>query len=386
MSSRRPLARETRAIVSATDAAPAQHPISLPIWQTTTFRIDARLNAAMAAGDYRSEYLYTRMGNPTVRALERRLAGLHGCEDGVCTASGMGAISAFFLGVVAPGERVLVSSRLYGVTDAFLDGYVAPAGRVVERVDVMDTEALERRLGEGGATWLYLETLANPLLDAPDLPAILARARSCGVGVCVDNTFANPMICRPVELGAELVIESLSKSIAGHSDVHGGFVGGSAERCARLWHAMIHLGACLDPSAAERIWRGLKTLGMRTDVAGANAQALAGWLGEQEEVTRVYAVEGERPWLDGGGGMLSFVLRGGDERALRFLDALGLVEAATSLGGVESLASLPFNTSHRQPESRERIGLLPGTVRLSVGCEAAEDLMADLAQALEASR
>ncbi len=366
-----------------------QHPVGLPVHQTTTFRINEALNAAMARGDYRSQHLYTRMSNPTTRALEERLAQLHAGEDAVVFASGMGAISAALVGVTAPGDTVLASTELYGVTDGFLDAYLAQMGRRIVRCDMSDSRALADALVDFSPTWLLAETVSNPLVRVLDIEGIAAAAHATGSRLAVDNTFANPVACRPLTLGADLVIESLSKSIAGHSAVHGGAVIGDASLTAEVWKAMIHFGSCLDPGAAALIWRGMQTLALRTRAMSDNAAAIADFLYTHNEVQKVYftAAESGRPLapLLACGGMLSFVVAGGDERALRLLDSLSLIVPASSLGGVESLASLPFNTSHRNPEARERCGLLPGTVRLSVGCEDVGDLCRDLAQALKLS-
>lgn len=385
---RKNLSPRTRLIGDDTPAPCTQRPIVAPIHQTTTFRIDDALNAAMLAGDYRSEFLYTRMGNPTVRALEERLAELHLAEDAVCAASGMGALSALLFGRTDPGDRILAGHALYGVTDSLLDRYLTPAGRTVERFDVADPDALAHALDRGPAALVLIETLTNPLVFCPDLPALSAICGRHDVPLAVDNTFANPIGCRPRAHGATWVVESLSKSIAGHSDVHGGVVCGPREGMSSVWEAMLHFGACLDPHAASMIRRGMKTLAMRTETMSENLRRVAERLETHPEIVTVHAPGHGAPlppWIDHPGGMLAFVVRGGDERALRLLDRLRVIEPATSLGGVESLASLPFNTSHRHPASRERIGLQPGTVRLSVGCEHPDDLIADLLGALDAS-
>jgi methionine-gamma-lyase len=365
-----------------------QQPVALPIYQTTTFVMDEALVSAMNRGDYRTEYLYTRMGNPTVRALEERLAALHGAEDGLCTASGMAALSAALIGNTAPGDGIVAANQLYGVTTAFLVRFLARMGREVVFADTANPEAIAAAAASlAKPAWLLVETISNPLMQVSPIAAQAAQARALGMRLMVDNTFANPLLCRPLALGADLVVESLSKSISGHSDVHGGLVAGAAEPVRLAWDAMVHLGSCLDPHAAALIWRGLKTAVVRTDASCERAAALVGWLQEQG-VERVFHPSLQAGWqetLTAGGPMLSFVVSGGDARAERLLQALKVATPATSLGGVETLVSLPYNTSHRTPEARAQIGLLPGTVRLSVGIEAFEDLRDDLAQALTAS-
>ena len=384
-----PLSPATRVIAAHDPPHAHQMPVALPIVQSSTFVIDAALDAAMAAGDWRSEYLYSRHANPTVDALARRLAELHGGADAVAFASGMAAVSAVLVGLTAPGQRVVADQALYGATATFLTTYLSAMGRKVALIDLADaaTRAAHVRplASDPAPPLVYGETLSNPLCRVLDLPVIAAEMAAVGGTFVVDNTFANPLVCRPLAHGAHVVIESLSKSIAGHSDVHGGAVVTDAARGAKVWHAMIHLGGCLDPHAAYLIWRGLKTLAMRTDTARANAGALARALAHTPGVRRVYRAE-DAPWLAHAGAMLAFVVEGGNAAAHRVLDALRVVAPATSLGGVESLASLPYNTSHRTPEAQAQAGLLPGTVRLSVGCEAEADLIADLAQAIAASQ
>ena len=366
-----------------------QQPVALPIYQSTTFVMDEALVAAMNRGDYRGEYLYTRMGNPTVRALEERLAVLHGAEDGVCTSSGMAALSAALIGNTAPGDGIIAAKQLYGVTAAFLTRYLSMMGREVVFADTADAEAVERAISSlRRPAWILVETISNPLMEVSPVAALAGQCRRHGLRLMVDNTFANPLLCRPLVFGADRVVESLSKSIAGHSDVHGGLVAGGRELVRKSWDAMVHLGSCLDPHAAALIWRGLKTVSVRTEACCARAETLVAWLQQRPEVLRVYHPVLQERWsetLQSGGAMLSFVVEGGDLRAERLLTTLRVATPATSLGGVETLVSLPYTTSHRTPEARAQIGLLPGTVRFSVGIEALEDLQEDLKQALETS-
>jgi methionine-gamma-lyase len=390
-----PTHRPATALVARAAAPRArQEPVSLPIHQTTTFVIDEALDAAMARGDYRSEFLYTRMGNPTVRALEERLALLHGADDGVATASGMGALSAALIGLTAAGDGIVAARQLYGVSAALLTRYLADMGREVAFADATDTGAVQAALaGLSRPRWLLVETLSNPLVEVAPLAELADAAHRAGARLMVDNTFANPLGCRPLSRGADLVIESLSKSISGHSDVHGGLVAGSRTDVERAWDAMVHLGPCLDPHAAALIWRGLKTLDVRTRAATETASRLAGALSGHPAVEAVHhptlasgrARSVADATLDLAGSMLSIVVKGGDTRALALLQALEVAVPATSLGGVETLVSCPFNTSHRSAEARQRVGLRPGTVRISVGLEAYDDLWADWQRALDAT-
>lgn len=376
----------TRVVAGLDRELPGQKPVALPIVQTTTFVMDDALNAAFDRGDYRSEYLYTRHSNPTIDALQYRLGELHGAEDAVCLASGQAAVATALIALTEPGDGVLADTLLYGATNTFLGEYLASMGRQVRFAPLADPAAAAAAMASLDRPRLvYGETLANPLVQALNIPEAARLAHDAGALLVVDNTFAGPMRCRPLDHGADIVVESLSKSIAGHSDVHGGLVCGGAGPMAGVWRGMVHLGGCLDPHAAWLVWRGSKTLVMRTDRAEANARTAAAALRAHEKVARVYFADeaaASASWLSGPGAMLSFVVTGGDAAAQRVMDALRVVTAATSLGGVESLVSLPHNTSHRTDVSRERIGLLPGTIRLSVGCEDPMDLVADLERAL----
>lgn len=369
----------------------AQLPVAPPIVQSTTFVIDDALNAAIDAGDYRSQFLYTRMGNPTIRGLEELLASLHGAENCVSTASGMGALSAFMFALVPPGGTVIADTQVYGVTATLLRNYLVPAGRHVAFVSFADVEALQTAIaGASGTVWLLGETISNPLVHVLDIGRTAQIAHAAGAKLAIDNTFANPLVCRPLDRGADLVIESLSKSIAGHSDVHGGAVLGATALIEPCWQAMFVLGACLDPHAAWLIQRGARTLALRTKAACENARRVAAALEQSPHVERVYFTQLDESappaGLSDSGAMMSFVVRGGDSAAHAVLSALRVATPATSLGGVETLASLPYNTSHRTPEARASVGLLPGTIRLSVGCEDADELIADLHNALAHSR
>ena len=377
----------TRAIAGAHGDFPSQRPVALPIVQSANFLIDDALNEALDEGDYRTQYLYTRHSNPTVDALQRRLGELHSAEDAVCLASGMAAISAMFIGLTEPGDGVVADTVLYGATTTFLSTFLARMGREVVFADFADPAAIDAAIGSlARPRIVHGETFSNPLVRTLDLPRVVAQAHTAGALMTVDNTFANPAVCRPLEHGADVVLSSLSKSVSGHSDVHGGLVCGAHALIQPVWHAMIHLGSCLDPHAAYLIWRGLKTIAMRTEAAAANTGVVAAALGQNPHVQRVYRADvADRAWLCGGCNVLAFVIGGGNERARALMSALRVVVPATSLGGVESLVSLPYNTSHRTAEAQRQIGLLPGTVRLSVGCEDAGDLVADLNQAIEAS-
>ena len=395
--------RRTRLVHLDPPDPATQRPVTTPTVQATTFVIDQALDDAMAEGDYRSQYLYTRMGNPTVRALERKISALHAPAanadarqdtpydtryDTVATASGMAAIASTLFALAPPGTEIIADRNLYGVTASLLHGLVRQAGRRVIDVDMSDLSSVQSVLQTASTPPLvYAETLSNPLIVPLNIPALAAEVAEVGGTLCVDNTFANPLVCAPLEHGADVVIESLSKSIAGHSDVHGGSVTTDVARASKVWDAMFHLGGCLDPHAATLCLRGMKTLHVRTQTTVATTHWLVDALRREPGIRRVYYPDASSlpQGLNSAGSVLSMQIEGGDARALRFLRALTIAVPATSLGGVESLASCPFNTSHRTSEAQQAVGLAPGTVRYSVGCEDPDDLLGDIREALRRS-
>jgi methionine-gamma-lyase len=297
----------------------------------------------------------------------------------------MAAISAALHSTLAAGDTLLLPHQLYGTTYQLVEAQLRPRGVEVVHLDVTDVAAWERP-----ARVRYVETMANPGFPLADLEA-LAATKGDGL-LLVDNTFASPALCRPLELGADLVCESATKYLNGHHDVMGGVVAGSRELVEAARAHQVAVGSVLDPFPAFLIRRGLKTLVLRLERAGENALAVARFLESYAKVASVlYAGlesypqhELARRQLAGFGGMLAFELAGGREAGERFMDALELCGRATSLGGVDTVLHHPASTSHRQysPEQLAAAGVSPGLLRLSVGCEDADDILADLDQAL----
>ncbi|MBP2472955.1 methionine-gamma-lyase [Crossiella equi] len=384
---------ETRAVHVSAPPVPNSRPLSVPLYQASTFAFDDpdTLAAAMAAPD--QGFAYSRYANPTTRALEDAVAGLEGGVAAVATASGMGAISTALLSVLGAGDHVLVQRCLYGGTVALLSDLSRRFGVEVTYLPGEDPAEVLAALRPNTRA-LYLETISNPLTRVVDLPGFLAAATGAGIVSIVDNTFATPLLCRPHAFGADVVLHSATKYLGGHSDVTGGILSFREEALHRsVWQHGMELGATPDPFAAWLTIRGLHTLPLRVRRHCANAAHLAPRLAAHPAVTRVHwpGLPDHRDHhatghLSGHGGMLSFDLAGGREAGHRFAKSLGLIHLAGSLGGVETTVMHPASTSHRQLSDEELAAadIAPGTVRVSVGIEDPDDLWQDLAQALDA--
>jgi cystathionine beta-lyase/cystathionine gamma-synthase len=373
-----------------------QRPTSVPIYQTVTFASgDAEELGAVLTGE-RPGYAYGRIDNPTTAALGRAVAELEGAEDGVALATGMAAIHAAFVSLVSAGSRIVATTASYGTTRAQLDGILARLAVTTAFVDVTDLAAVERALAAAPTRVLYAETIANPTIGVADHAALADLAHRHGAVYVVDNTFASPYLCRPAELGADLVIESATKYIAGHSDVLAGVVSGRRDLVDGIRSVIVDAGATLAPMSAFLALRGLSTLSIRMDRHTATAAALAAWLERQPGVSRVYhPALGSHPQrevaarqLRAGGGMLAFELAGGRDAGRAFIDALTLPELTASLGSVFTMVVHPPSTTHRQLDDAAlaQSGITAGLLRASVGLEDLDDLLADFERGLEAAR
>lgn len=366
-------------------------PAVVPIYQTAPFRFQtsAELITAFAGDDLGG--LYSRYRNPTVRAVEEKLAVLEGAEDAVAFASGTAAVAAALTSSLASGDHLILAADLYGGTHSLVE-------RLSHRQPELTSEEvplpeLGARLAEGvpaNSRVVFLETPSNPALLCCDLEEIARRAGTAGALLLVDNTFATPALQNPLALGADLVIHSATKYLAGHSDVVAGMVAGGGELIAEVRRAQITEGACLDPHAAFLLGRGMKTLALRVERQSANAARLAAILVSHSKASRVHYPGLDpvgRAQMRAGGGMLTFDLAGGAACAHAFVDSLELFALLPSLGGVESGVMLPTAASHRAltAEQRAALGISDATVRLSVGIEDGDDLEADLLQALDRS-
>jgi cystathionine beta-lyase/cystathionine gamma-synthase len=383
----------TRAVHGVELPPPAERPLSVPIWQSSTFAFAEADRYAHALHQPREGYAYSRYENPTTAALEALMADLEGGAEAMATASGMGAVATVLLTLAGAGDHLVVQRDLYGGTYSLVTGIGARLGIETSLVDSTDPASV-RAACRPATRALYVETVANPTMTVADLPALAEVAREAGAHLVVDNTLATPYLCRPIEHGATVVVHSATKYLGGHSDVVGGLaVFADRETHARAWRAMIDLGASPDPFAAWLVLRGIRTLPLRMQRHGGNARALAELLGAHPKVERVYwpglADHPSHPVaervLDGWGGMLSFDLSGGREAGRRFIEATRLARLAPSLGGVETLVSHPASTTHRQLDAAalRAAGVGAGMVRVSAGLEDPDDLRDDFTQALE---
>lgn len=369
-------------------------PVVPPIYQSVTFLLDDAAYADVLEGGL-TETWYSRFSNPTVSAAAEEARRREGAEAALLSASGMAAIATTLLTLVPAGGRIVAARELYGDTRDLLARDLPALGIQVDLVDVADTQAWKAALAAGPVAVAYAESLSNPQLRMLDVPAVADLAHAAGARLVVDNTFASPFMLRPLEHGADLVVESATKYLSGHSDVIAGVVAGPAELVREVQRRVITFGGCLDPHAAFLVWRGVQTFEVRLARQNQNAATMAAWLAGRRDVTQViYPRLVSHPQyhlasrlLDDmrGGAMISFVVDGGDERALAVMRRLKVACEATSLGGVETLASTPFNSSHFSltPAEREEAGIPAGMIRLSVGLEPPKDLIADLTQALD---
>ena len=385
----------TRAIHAASvPGRVEQIPTAVPIYQSATFSSEDAAELGDILGDRKPGYAYSRIDNPTAAQMAAAIASLEGAEDGFALGSGMAAIHAAVASLVGAGDRIVCTNTVYGSTRTLFARVLSQFGVETVFVDPTDTDAVGAALAEG-ARVLYLETISNPTIVVGDLPALIELAHRHGAVVVVDNTFASPYLCRPIELGADLVVESATKWLGGHSDVVAGAVVGSRERIAEVRALQVDIGAIVAPFSAFLVLRGMETLHVRMDRHSETALALARYLEVQEGVKRVFypglpshpqALVAQR-LLRAGGGMLAFDL--GDRRAASaFLDGLSIPVRTASLGAVQTICVHPPSTTHRQFDDAELIeaGIPPGLVRVSVGLEDAEDLIADLGTGLAAAR
>jgi len=364
-------------------------PSAPPLYQASSYEFADLDEVEEIYSGRRPGAIYGRYGGPNGGHFESALAELEGAESAVGAASGMAAIAAVLMTAVGPGMPIVCARDLYGGTHALLENDFQVRGNACVRVDLADLCAVERAIVQTGAPLLYVEALSNPLLRVADLPALARIARAHGARLAVDATFASPVLCRPLEHGADLVIHSVGKYLGGHGDVGAGVVAGSAQACAPIRAWLVRNGATIPHFEAWLALRGMRTLGLRMARHVANAVSVAAYLTTSGAVARVYhpSLRGHPEYElarhlypHGTGGIVAFDLDGGPAAVDLFLRGLQTIAIVHSLGELATTISYSARSSHRSlsPEQRAEQGVTDATVRISCGIEAAADIIADL--------
>jgi methionine-gamma-lyase len=381
-------------LIHSTAGGGAFGAVNVPIYQTSTFAFcSAEHGAKFFAGEIEG-YMYTRIGNPTVKALEDSIAGLENGFGGIATSSGLGAVTTVCMALLEQRTHVVSTASVYGPSRGLLEEHLARFGVEASFVDTSDVGNVEKAL-RPHTRMIYVETPSNPAMQVTDLRVVAAVARKRGCVLVVDNTFASPCLQRPLDLGADVVLHSVTKFINGHADVVGGIIVTRDEALfRRIRPLMVNLGCCMDPHQAFLVLRGLKTLALRVERAEQNAMTIARWLERHPKVAWVRHLGLEshpqhglaKKQMTGFGSVFSFELKGGVEAGRRLMDNVRLATLAVSLGGVETLIEHPASMTHAGMSRASRLaaGITDGLVRYSTGIEDVEDLVADLEQALAA--
>lgn len=378
---------ETEAVRGRTDLHKKNGPLSTPIFQTSTFEVtdnDQQLRAT------HTDMFYTRYGNPTNTVAEAAVAELEGMDAGLVFASGMTAITTSVMALLKSGDHVVAQRDIYGGATKFFSQWLPKLGIETTFVDTTEYDQHARAI-RPNTRMLYLESPTNPTLRVVDLRKVAALAKQHNLITMIDSTFATPINSRPAEFGIDLVMHSGTKYFGGHSDLICGLLAGRRDLIEKVHETRTTLGGNMDPHAAWLLLRGIKTLAVRVQRQNDNALRIAQFLARHSKVRQVHYpfLEGHpqrtvaMEQMRGGGGMVSFVVDGTGEDARRLTEALHLFTLAPSLGGVDSLVSIPVLTSHAMisAEQRQKMGVTEQMIRLSVGIENADDLIADLEQA-----
>jgi cystathionine beta-lyase/cystathionine gamma-synthase len=383
---------ETEAVRGGTDLAKKNGPLVTPIYQTSTFEVTDNDQQVRATS---TDMFYTRYGNPTNTVAESAIAELEGADAALLFSSGMNAITTGILALVKSGDHIVAQEDIYGGVTKFLTSWLPKLGVETTFVETANYDQHARAI-RPNTKLLYVESPTNPTLKVVDLRKVSALAKQHRLITMIDSTFATPINQRPFEVGIDLVMHSGTKYFAGHSDLICGAVAGRKDLIETIHATRTTLGGNMDPHAAWLLLRGIKTLAVRVQRQNENALRVAEYLAQNRKVKRVYYpfAEGHpqralaMEMMQGGGGVLTFEIDGSHEDARQLSESLNLFTLAPSLGGVDSLVSIPVLTSHAMisPEHRRKMGITEQMIRLSVGIENAEDLIADLEQALSGIR
>lgn len=363
-----------------------------PIYQTSTFRFKSADHGARCFSGEEDGYIYTRLGNPTIDDLENTLAELENGYAAVVTSSGMAAVNNVYLALLGSGDHMISHNSVYGPSRSIMENLYPKLGVESTYVDCTHLENFEKAI-RPNTKLLYLETPANPTIGITDIAAAAELAHKHNILVCVDNTFCSPYIQRPLDLGADIVLHSMTKFINGHADIVGGAVISKTKAIHdQISYIMKNVGFNMDPHQAWLTRRGLKTLAIRIERAQENAQKVAQYLESHPKIEWVLypglkshpQYELAKKQMNGPGSMLSFEVKGGLDAGKKVMDHVHLALLAVSLGGIETLIQHPASMTHSKlsKEEKEEAGITDGLVRLSVGIEDAEDIIADLEQAL----
>ena len=364
--------------------------VNTPIFQSSTYYLTDERYAGWAAGAQHT-LLYSRLSSVNSAAVVEKICALEGAEDGELFASGMAAISTTLMGLLSQGDHIVASSDVYGGTYGLMTEELPRFGISTTMADMQDPSSYEAAIQEN-TKMLYIETITNPVLKICDIEKMAEIAKRHELLLVIDNTFASPWGCKPLEMGADLVIHSTTKYLGGHSDIIGGAVVGSKELIAEMFIKKVHFGGSPDPHNCYLLERGIRTLAVRMPMHCSNAAEIAKRLEAHPMVDKTIhpSLESHPDFelakriIPDGTGMIAFIVKGGDEAALKFMRGLNMIFEATSLGGVESLVECPFNSSHMFiPEDvRVAAGLGPGFVRMSIGIEDVEDVWNDISSGL----
>lgn len=366
---------------------------TVPIYQTSTFIFDDADHGARCFSGESDGFIYTRIGNPTITALEKLIAELEEGFGGIATSSGMGAVNTIYMAMLSKGDHVVSSAAVYGPSRVVLEQQYSRFGIEATFVDTSDTEAVKMAI-RPNTRLLYIETPSNPTMFITDLQACSEIAHAHGIPVAVDNTFSSPYLQQPLTLGVDIVLHSMTKFINGHADVVAGMiVARDKAMYTKLRGMMVNMGCNMDPHQAYLVLRGIKTLGIRIERAQENAIKIASFLEKHSKVEWVRfpgltshpQYELAKKQMKGPGSMISFELKGGLEAGKILMNNVQLAILAVSLGGVETLIQHPASMTHSKvsAEAKLKAEITDGLVRYSVGIEDVDDLINDLSQALD---
>lgn len=366
---------------------------SVPIYQTSTFRFKNAQHGADCFSGKSDGFIYTRIGNPTIKALEHNIAELENGYDGIATSSGMGAISAVYMALLNAGSHIVSSDAVYGPARGLLEQDFSRFNVEASFVNTSKTENILAAI-KPNTKVLYIETPANPTMDITDIAACAKIAKQHNLILVVDNTFCSPYLQKPLDLGADVVLHSVTKFINGHADIVGGvIIAKDPEIYKKIRHSMVYLGSNMDPTQAFMVLRGVKSLSIRIDRAQENAMQVAEFLQAHPKVDWIRypglnnhpQYELAKSQMKGFGSMMSFGLKGGYDAGKKLMDNVHLAMLAVSLGGVETLIQHPASMTHAAVSNENKIaaGITDDLVRFSVGIEDVDDIISDLKNALD---